>query len=106
MRSVEPLTPDLYRLRSGVDALLSAELISETRTLDSDAAARRRREPALIVGCSDGKRPAGARQYADHWGGPSRLVIVPDSDHTFSREGNLEGLLGVTIEWLETVSPS
>ena len=82
-----------------MDILLGRPMLDEIRTLDSDDLARGRQTPTLVISASSANRPQVATAYLDAFAGPKRLVVVPESDHVFTRDHNFEALYNATAEW-------
>jgi pimeloyl-ACP methyl ester carboxylesterase len=103
MKSVTDLPglPTLKRLESGVDHLMSAEMVEELAATNSDELIARWKTPTLLIYCDAPDRPESANQYREHATAPFEMVLIPNSDHIFSLGESGAHLSEITAEWIK-----
>jgi predicted alpha/beta-fold hydrolase len=94
-----------WKWTSHFDHLLSPRMIEELRQLDSDELMLRTgTRPTLIVSTDEEpRRLQNAQRYAHACAIKPTVLTVKDSEHTFTRDGNLEELLEITTTWIEAL---
>jgi dipeptidyl aminopeptidase/acylaminoacyl peptidase len=63
--------------------------------------------PTLIVqgGCDELVPLHQSRRLAEALAGPTRLEILPDADHQFTKAEDFHKMIGLIVEWLTTYLP-
>ena len=99
---VEPGTDRVF-LDKAMHIEISQAYVDEGLQLDSNALIARLDCPTLFLYTTElERRKAAAEEYAAAAKDARAAVVIPDSDHIFSRDGNLDTVLVLTIGFLNS----